>query len=147
MSIAGQDRDGVVVLCGVRQYLRAVAGFGFGLLPLLDAQRCVQTFEWEAFLDGELLRTESDKKGVWQMFHDAFGQGGGVADVLHAGDAAAAQHRAFHHAGIDGDIPGRVAESAEANRVDGRIIFHGLSAGNGGIQWRMTGRPKVPWRL
>ena len=96
------------------------------LLPLGDALRRVQRLQRKALLHGELLRPLADQQDVRRLLHDAPGHGGGVADVLQAGHAAAGQRLAVHDAGVELHRADGVAQAAEADRVDLRIVLDGL---------------------
>ncbi len=125
-----------------RRHLRLLfrlARFGPNLLPLGDALRREERLQREAFLDREGAGADADQQQVRRFLHDAPGDGCGVANVFHPGDAAAGQGLAVHDTGVEGHGADRIAQAAIADGVDRRIVLDGLRTRQGRIEGRLAG--------
>src|SRR5208282_1029100 len=92
-------------------------------IPLGNAVRRVQVFEGEAIGDGEEASAFADKENVRRLLHDQAGECGDMANVLDAGDGPAAQGSALHDRGVELDRARPIADAAEADRADERIVL------------------------
>ena len=73
---------------------------GPAFFPRGETFRGVQRLQGKALLDTEQARPFPDEKEVRRFFHDAPGEGRGVANVLQARHGPASQGGAVHHAGV-----------------------------------------------
>ena len=80
-----------------RRWLRRL---GTLLVPQRNGFRRVQCFQGESLLHREQPGALADQQQMRRAFHDALGQGGDMANVLHTGNAPATQRLSFHDARI-----------------------------------------------